>query len=468
MPIFDLTGISHLTQDSRNVVPGSLFVALQGMKNDGVKFIPQAEQNGAVAVLCSDDAILPPTQMRVIRSPNPRLALAQISAQFYPKQPAYIAAVTGTDGKTSTADFFRQLTHLAGYASAAIGTLGIYAGDGRKIYDATHTTPDAMSLHAMLQNLAEIGFTHVCMEASSHGLDQYRLHGVQLTAAAFTNIARDHLDYHNTEQQYFEAKARLFTEILPEGKTAVVNADDTRADELRALCKARTQVWCDFGYHAEQLKVLALSPTPHGQDMHCRINGREYRIHIPLAGAFQTMNILAALGLAQATGIPIEKMIPLIPKLQGVPGRLQLSATTQHGAAIYVDYAHTPAALENILRTLRPHTQNSLHVIFGCGGNRDSGKRSEMGKIADHLADVVIVTDDNPRDENPAEIRASIIAACPRAIEIADRTKAITTAIATLKAGDVLVIAGKGHEKTQIIRGTEHHHDDVEIAQAAV
>lgn len=455
---FDLTGITHIAQDSRHVTRGSLFVALKGVKVDGIQYIPQAEALGAVAVLVAEDANLPPTKMRVIRAKNPRLTLAHIAAQFYPKQPEHLVAVTGTDGKTSTADFFRQLAHLAGFKSASIGTLGIFAGDGKKLYDGTHTTPGAIELHRILQELAKSGYTHVCMEASSHGLDQYRLHGARLEAAAFTNIARDHLDYHETEAAYFAAKARLFTEF--DLQAAVINT------ALSVPLKAGVKL-LDFGKGAKALRIISLTPQAHGQKVECELMGKQYTLDIPLAGSFQVMNILAAIGLLVSTGIPLSTLIPLIPRLQGVPGRLQLAATRDNGAAIYVDYAHTPAALENILKTLRPHTQGKLHVVFGCGGNRDAGKRPQMGKVAQDLADVVIVTDDNPRNEDPAKIRAAILVTCPKARELPERSKAIYSAVHALDAGDVLVIAGKGHEKTQIIGNIEHPHDDVAVAKEA-
>lgn len=468
MKNFDLSGISHITQDSREVRQGSLFAALKGEKVDSVQFIPQAEQQGAVAVLCAEDATLPNTKLRVIRAKEPRLALSQIAAQFYAKQPEHIVAVTGTDGKTSTADFFRQLMYLTGHASAAIGTLGVFDGQGKKRFDGTHTTPDAIKLHEVFAALADENITHVCMEASSHGLDQYRMHGVILEAAAFTNIARDHLDYHKTEADYFAAKMKLFSEVLPEGKTAIINADDAKADVVKNICRKRNQRIIDFGWKADGFKILAHTPTATGQKLEVELLGARHTIEIPLAGAFQAMNILAAIGLAHACGESLEKLLAAIPKLKGVPGRLEHVATAKNGAAIYVDYAHTPAALANILTTLRPHTQGKLHVVFGCGGNRDAGKRPEMGKAANDLADVVIVTDDNPRNEDPATIRKAIMAACPRGKEVADRKAAIYAAVAALSSGDVLVIAGKGHETVQIISGVEHHFSDAEVARQAV
>lgn len=465
---FDLTGILELTQDSRNIRPGSLFVALRGGKHDGVQYIPQAESLGAVAVLCAEDAVVPPTTMRVLRAKEPRLAMAKIAASMFAAQPAHLVAVTGTDGKTSTADFFRQLTHLAGHKSASIGTLGVIAGDGAKLFEATHTTPDAIALHRWLSEMAAQGVSHACLEASSHGLDQYRLHGVRLEAAAFTNIARDHLDYHHTEEAYFAAKAKLFSEVLPEGKTAVLNADDLRAPSLVALCRGRNQTVVDFGKTARAMRIISVSPHALGQRVECELFGTRHALDIPLVGYFQVMNIFAAMGLAHVAGVEIPALLAAIGQLQGVPGRLQLAANTKNGAGVYVDYAHTPAALENILRTLRPHTQGKLHVVFGCGGNRDAGKRMLMGKAANDCADVVMVTDDNPRNEDPDPIRAAILSACPKGTEVADRKEAIHAAIAGLQAGDVLVIAGKGHEKTQIIGNVEHPHDDVEVARETV
>lgn len=468
MSSVDLSGITHITQDSREVQPGTLFVALKGAKVDAVQFIPQAEALGAVAVLCADDANIPPTGMRIIRVKEPRHALSEIAAQFYPDQPKHLVAVTGTDGKTSTADFYRQFLHLTGYASASIGTLGVVDGEGRHVREGSLTTPGTLALHQIFSELAKSGIQYACMEASSHGLDQYRMHGARLEAAAFTNIARDHLDYHGTEEAYWQAKKKLFSEILPAGGMAVLNADDKRFGELKSICESRRHRIVDFGFNAKAFKILSINPHATGQEVRCELQAQEYMLHIPLVGSFQTMNILAAMGLATAGGVALDNLLAAIPKLQGVPGRLQLAATRDHGAAVYVDYAHTPAALANILSTLRKHTQNRLHVVFGCGGNRDAGKRPEMGKIANDLADVVIVTDDNPRNENPATIRAAILALCPKATEIADRAQAIRVAVEDLEKDDILVIAGKGHEKMQIVGNVEHPHDDVQVAWDAV
>jgi UDP-N-acetylmuramoyl-L-alanyl-D-glutamate--2,6-diaminopimelate ligase len=459
--------LSSIVIDSRHVSKGALFAALKGEKVDGRNFILQAEQSGATAVLCGVDDVIPATQMTVIRAVEPRRSLAHIASQFYGRQPAHMVAITGTDGKTSTADFYRQFLHLLGNQSASIGTLGVYGGTGKKIIEGTHTTPDAVSLHKILAELADKNITHVALEASSHGLHQYRLHGVNLEAAAFTNIARDHLDYHKTDDAYFAAKSMLFSEVLPAGKTAILNADDKRFPELKQICASRGQQVIDFGFHAGSLHIVSLTPHVSGQVMVCDVLGERYTIDISLVGAFQAMNILAAMGLALAGGETADALVAVIAKLQGVAGRMQHVATLNNGAAIYVDYAHTPMALANILTTIRAHTVGRLHVVFGCGGDRDAGKRPEMGRIANELADVITVTDDNPRSEEPTLIRKAILAACPNGKDVADRKDAIYAAVAALMSGDVLVIAGKGHEKVQIVAGVEYPFDDVMVARAA-
>lgn len=457
--------IESITADSRQVKPGSLFVALKGEKTDGKQFIGKAVEKGAAAVL-SDSAVKAPVPVIVVN--NPHQALAQLAAGFYGKQPEYIVAITGTDGKTSTADFTRQFWHRLGFSSAALGTIGVTLGNGRLLQDASHTTPDPVSLHHLLADMAKLGCTHLAMEASSHGLDQHRLDGVKLQAAAFTNLARDHMDYHQDEADYFAAKARLFSELLPRGTTAVLNADDKHFSQLKTVCASRSIKVVDFGHKAEALRIENITPHANGQEVSCRLLGASHTLNIPLVGAFQVYNIFAAFGLASAVGAKLEKLLPIIGKLHGVPGRLEHVTTLKNGAAVYIDYAHTPMAIENILRGLRPHTKNTLHIVFGCGGDRDAGKRPQMGKVAAKLADHVIVTDDNPRSENPAHIRQQIMAESFGAIEIAGRKEAITQALKALKSGDVLVIAGKGHEKTQTI-GTEvlpFHDGKVALAAA--
>lgn len=459
--------ITHITADSRQVKPGTLFVALKGEKTDGGAFITQAKQQGAVGALCDSHSTIHESGMALVRAVNPRLALAQMAACFYAKQPKHMVAVTGTDGKTSTADFFRQLCHMQGQRSASIGTLGVISGLGEVLYPGSHTTPDPVTLHHMLAELSASRVTHVAMEASSHGLHQYRLDGVKLEAAAFTNIARDHLDYHRNEENYFHAKARLFAELLPEGKTAVINQDDARFARLQAICQQRRHHIIGFGRSGGEFHIRELALYPQGQKASLTLFGKNYEVEIPLVGAFQTMNILAALGMATGCGLELDLLLKSLQTLRGVPGRLELAAMLNNGASVYVDYAHTPAALGNILRTLRPHTHGKLHVVFGCGGDRDSGKRPEMGKIAAELADYVIVTDDNPRSENPAAIRRAVMDACPDAKEVADRKEAIYGAIEATKKGDVVVIAGKGHEKTQIIGSQALPFDDVQVAREA-
>jgi UDP-N-acetylmuramoyl-L-alanyl-D-glutamate--2,6-diaminopimelate ligase len=460
--------ITSITCDSRSVIPGSLFVALKGSKSDGTQFIQQAKNSGAVAVLCAGDAQIGAIEIPVIRSNNPRQTLAHMAATFYSSQPKHMVAVTGTDGKTSTADFFRQFWHGVGKSSASIGTLGILSGAGEELYPGQHTTPDPVGLHKLLAELAHKNVDYVAMEASSHGLDQHRLDGVLLDAAAFTNIARDHLDYHHTEQAYFEAKQRLFSEVLPEGRMVVLNQDDARFGELKILCEQRRHKVIGFGRNGSEFKVVELTPHARGQTARLELLGNAYTLEIPLVGAFQVMNILAALGLVLGSGGQMEDALAVVPRFSGVPGRLEQVAQLSNGATVFIDYAHTPMALANILRTLRPHTQKRLHTVFGCGGDRDTGKRPEMGKIASQLADVAIVTDDNPRSEDPALIRKAVMAAASGAKEVADRREAIYVALKGLEAGDVLVIAGKGHEKTQTIGSTAYPFDDAQVARELV
>jgi len=466
--------ISGITSDSREVKPGYLFAALKGVRTYGSEFIPQAKQLGAVAVLCGAEVPLPnpPPQagegILYIQSANPRLALAHIAAKFYGRQPGHIAAVTGTDGKTSTCDFFRQFWHHMGETSASIGTLGSLSGARETLAPGSHTTPDPVQLHKLLAELCDKPIDYVGMEASSHGLDQYRLDGVILEAAAFTNIARDHLDYHRTEDAYFTAKSRLFSELLPEGKTAVLNQDDTRFPSLKKICEKRGHSIIGFGKNGAEFKVLRIKPKPNGQRAELQLFGKPYALDIPLAGAFQVMNIVTALGLVIGCGGELEKALKAIPQLQGVPGRLEQVAALKNGATVFIDYAHTPMALANILQTLRPHTQGKLHVVFGCGGDRDKGKRPEMGRIAEQLADEVIVTDDNPRSEDPGLIRSAVLSFTQRAKEVADRRLAIYVAMKRLEPGDILVIAGKGHEKTQIIGNQTLPFDDAEVAREAM
>lgn len=458
--------ITALTADSRNVKPYTLFAALQGAKYNGAEYVADAVSKGAAAIV-SEQA--PGAEVPWIQVKNARRALALMAAAFYQKQPAHIAAVTGTDGKTSTADFFRQFAALDGKKSAAIGTVGVTGDESYKAFPAINTTPDPVLLHHILSTLAAGHCEYVCLEASSHGLDQFRLDGVKLSAAAFTNLTRDHLDYHGTMEIYFAAKQRLFLEVLPASGTAVINADQPEMYETMAtLCNRRGQRVLSYGGHGRDLKLLKRIPTAMGQDIELEILGKHHALHLPLIGNFQVMNILAAMGLYIGAGGDVEKAVSHMTALKGVPGRVQHVATHPNGAAVYVDYAHTPGALENLLITLHPHVKNKLHVVFGCGGDRDAGKRQPMGTVGGKLADFAIVTDDNPRSEDPASIRRTVMSGCPSATEIAGRKKAIFEAVRRLHPGDLLVIAGKGHEKTQIIGTDILPFDDAQIAREAV
>lgn len=465
-PERDLSAIQvvSVTSDSREVKKDSVFVALKGVHADGSRFIEDAVARGASVVVASVDAHLPalPPHVILIRVASPRQALAKLAAAFVGKQPKYIAAITGTDGKTSTAYFARQLWEKLGLQSASLGTLGLIGMNGETLQPGSHTTPGPVQLHHILGKLVDDGYTHVAIEASSHGLDQHRLDGVDVKAAAFTNFTRDHLDYHETIAAYFEAKARLFRDVLePEG-TAIMNVEDAHVSDLIKIVSKRACQIIEYGEEARHLRILDIEPLPNGQRVSLQVWGKAHEFITPIVGSFQVYNMLAAAGLVIASGFDITKVISLLPELSGVRGRLEHIGNI-HGASIFIDYAHTPTALANVLETLRPHTQNALHVVFGCGGDRDKGKRPEMGGTAKALADHVIVTDDNPRSENPQTIRAEIMAACEGATEIGDRKEAIHQAMAALQAGDVLLVAGKGHETVQIIGAEELPFDDAEV-----
>ncbi len=457
--------IVGLTADSRLVRPGYLFAALPGVRDDGRRFVDDAIARGAVAVLGAP-GLAPPPHVALLEATNPRRAFARLAARFYGRQPRVIAAVTGTNGKTSVADFTRQLWATLGERAASIGTLGLVTPDFSR--PGALTTPDPVSLHKDLADLALAKVERVAMEASSHGLDQHRLDGVAVTAAAFLNLSHEHLDYHATMAAYFAAKRRLFSEVMAPGSVAVVNADAPEAPELATIARARGGRVIDFGRAAKSVRLLALAPVAHGQRLSFAVDGREHTVMLRLVGDFQAMNALAALSLVMASGSAPEPAVAALASLEAVPGRLQCAAVRANGGMVYVDYAHKPLALETVLRTLRPYTHGRLLVVFGCGGDRDAAKRPMMGAIATRLADQVFVTDDNPRSEEPAAIRRQILAAAPAAREIADRREAIFTAAAALDAGDLLVIAGKGHETGQIVGAKTLPFDDVEVARAAV
>jgi UDP-N-acetylmuramoyl-L-alanyl-D-glutamate--2,6-diaminopimelate ligase len=459
--------VTGLTADSRAVRPGYVFAALPGAKADGRDFIPQAVAAGAAAVLTDRadglgalTARVPP--VHIIADANPRRRLALMAARLYAPQPATVAAVTGTNGKTSTAAFARQIWGMLGRRAASLGTLGVVGPDFEK--PGALTTPDPVALHQELQGLAQGGVTHVCLEASSHGLDQFRLDGVEVSLAAFTNLTRDHLDYHRTMEAYLAAKARLFDVVMGRGGTAILNADAPETGELVVLCRRRGHRIITFGESADaELRLVERRPTPDGQELILDVMGRRHPVPLPLAGAFQAMNVLAALAIVIGSDEEPTGALATLPRLGGIPGRLE-----RVGPQVYVDYAHTPDALETVLKALRPHAEKRLLCVFGAGGDRDAGKRPLMGEVVARLADAAIVTDDNPRSEDPALIRAAIRAACPGAREIGDRAAAIGAAIAELRDGDVLVIAGKGHERGQIVKGVVHPFDDAAVARAAL
>lgn len=458
--------IAGVTQDSRKAAPGFLFFALHGVKADGAKYAADAAANGATAVVAAHGADVGALNVPVIRVDDPRRALALSAAAFYAGQPQTMIAVTGTAGKTSVAGFTRQIWAHGGFAAASIGTTGVVA-PGRNEY-GTLTTPDPVELHRLLKELADEGVTHAAMEASSHGLDQCRLDGVRLKAGAFTNLGRDHLDYHPTIEDYLKAKLRLFDTLLEEGTPAVIFADDPfTAPVAEASRKAGLQV-LTVGRKGDFISVKRVEHERRRQRVEVSHGGQIFEIDLPLAGEFQVSNALVSAGLAIATGVNAATAFAALEHLEGAPGRLDLAGQTQDGALIYVDYAHKPEALENVLSSVRPFTTGRMIVAFGCGGDRDKGKRPIMGAIAARLADVVIVTDDNPRSEVPAQIRSEIMAAAKGATEIGDRAEAIRTAVGMLRAGDTLIVAGKGHEEGQTINGVTHHFSDHEEVRKAL
>lgn len=441
--------VTGITSDSRCVQPGFMFVAVSGTKTDGARFISDAVSKGAVAIVAAPGTDVAGAEtVPVLRSAEPRRLLALMAARFFKAQPEVVVAVTGTSGKTSVADFTRQIFTELGHAAASLGTIGLIKPDG-DLYGSL-TTPDPVSLHATLAELANDGVTHLAFEASSHGLDQHRLDGVRLKAAAFTNLGRDHLDYHPTLEAYLAAKLRLFTDVLSADGVAVVNADGAEADKVIAAVEASGRRLMTVGRAGADLKLERLVREGFAQRMSVACEGRVFDVRLPLLGDYQASNALVAAGLAIAAGETAGRVLPALQSLAGVKGRLEIIGETRGGLAV-VDYAHKPEALAAVLDALRPFATGKLVCVVGCGGDRDKGKRPIMGEIATRKADVVIVTDDNPRNEEPAAIRAEILAAAAGAREIGDRGEAISVAVAMLQEGDVLVVAGKGHETGQII-----------------
>lgn len=459
--------IAGLTADSRKVAPGYLFAALQGVAAHGRDFIAQAKANGAVAVLSGGDLGADPALPHVVAD-NSRRAFALAASRFYPRRPEMLVAVTGTNGKSSTVDFLRQIWASAGKHAASLGTLGAIGPNG--VIDLGHTTPDPAAVHATLTKLADEGVTHCAMEASSHGLEQHRIDGLSFAAGAFTNLTQDHLDYHKDMASYRAAKLKLWG-LVQDGGLAVINADaaEGEAFEKGALERGLKIVLCGWRAPREgALKIVEIQPRPNAQLMTLRWNGAEEDVELPLIGEFQAINAVTAATLALALGEAPEKVWAGMAKLKPVRGRMEHVGQSKSGGHVFVDYAHTPDGLDVLLRAARPHAPGRIIAVFGCGGDRDKDKRAKMGAIAARHADIVIVTDDNPRTEDPAAIRAEILKGAPNATEIGDRAEAIREAVAMLKAGDALMIAGKGHETGQIIKGVTHPFSDQDVAKAAL
>ncbi len=439
--------VTGLTADSRRVGPGFVFAALKGVKADGHDYIAQAVDAGAVAIIAGHAVETGPAALICVD--EPRLALAQAAARFYPAQPDCMVAVTGTNGKSSTVDFLRQIWASASLPAASMGTLGA-VGPGGTV-DLGHTTPDPVAIHETLAALTRQGVTHCAMEASSHGLEQHRLDAVRLSAVAFTNFTQDHLDYHPTMEAYRAAKMRLFSQLAPRGIPAVINADSDAREVFEAAAIAAGLKPFSVGWCGQDLKISELMPRSTGQKLFLNWMGRQEAVELPLIGEFQALNALTAAGIALALGMDFEAVAKGLSQLAPVRGRLEFVGETASGAGVFVDYAHTPDGLDTLLRAARPHTAGRLFVVFGCGGDRDTLKRPLMGEIASRQADIVIVTDDNPRSESAAAIRAQVLQGAGSAREIGDRAEAIATAIGELAGGDTLLIAGKGHETGQII-----------------
>jgi len=466
------TDLSGITADSRAVRAGMLFAALPGSATHGARFIRDAIEHGAAAILTDAAGArmaaesLADSDTALVVAEDPRAALACAAALWFGAQPETIVAVTGTNGKTSVATFTRQIWAALGHEGINIGTTGI---EGSWSAPSSHTTPDAITLQKLLAAAAHDGVTHAAMEASSHGLDQRRMDGVRLKAAAFTNLTQDHLDYHLTMQAYFEAKAQLFTRLLPQDGLAVINLDGARGPQMADLALGRGLRVLTVGKgQGADLQIAASRPDATGQEVRYLWQGRAFQTRLALIGAFQAENVAVAAGLAIAAGDAPESVLATLPRLTGVRGRMQLAATRRNGAAVYVDYAHTPDAIETALKALRPHVMGRVLIVFGAGGDRDRLKRPLMGVAAKANADVLYVTDDNPRTEDAASIRQAILDGCPEANEVGDRAEAILRAVDALLPGDALLIAGKGHESGQTIGTDIYPFDDVEQASVAV
>ena len=457
--------IAGLTADSREVKPGYLFAALPGVQADGARFIPAAIEAGAAAVLCGADVQLE-SSVPLLVDQNPRRRLASLAAQFFGRQPDCVAAVTGTNGKTSVATFVREIWTSLGLRAASLGTVGVSGPSG--IRPLEHTTPDPVRLHSELAMLGEDKVTHLALEASSHGLAQFRLDGVRVSASAFTNLTRDHLDYHPNFEDYLYAKLRLFGEVMGPGGVAVINVDADYAQEFEAISWARGHRIIAVGRKGRDICLAGIQPAPRGQVLQLVHAGEHYEIMLPLVGQFQAANALVAAGLVIGCGGDPEQTFRALENLKGAKGRLEEVAHLANGATVFIDYAHTPDALETALQAVRPHVSGKLIVVFGCGGDRDKGKRPQMGKIASQSADITIVTDDNPRSENAATIRQEVLGNMSGLREVGDRADAILAAVALLEEGDCLVVAGKGHETGQMVGSQVLPFSDHEAVAAAV
>ena len=454
-----------LCVDSRKAKQGDVFFALAGVRNDGRDFASEAAARGAETIVAEREPSSLPAGVPFVRVADARAALARAAARFFDRQPATIVAVTGTSGKTSVVEFTRQIWRELGFEAASLGTIGVVSPT-INLYGAL-TTPDPIVLHQKLDELAGSGVTHLAMEASSHGLDQKRLDGVRLVAGAFTNLSRDHLDYHSDVEAYLKAKLRLFAELVPPGGAAVIAADEDAAEAVATIARQRGLVLFTVGLKGEAIRLVSADRAGYATRLILAYRGREYRTMLLLPGDFQVSNALVAAGLCLATGGDPAKVFPTLGRLTGAPGRLERVGETR-GAPVFVDYAHKPDALDKALAALRPFVLGRLVVVFGCGGDRDAGKRPIMGEIAARRADIAIVTDDNPRSEDPKLIRAAILAGAPGAIEIADRAEAIRSGVAMLRRGDALLIAGKGHETGQIVADRVLPFSDAEAARAAL
>ena len=447
--------------DHRKVAQGSVFGAFKGAVFNGEDFISEAVDRGAVAVIAGPEASA--SRVPLLSDAEPRRLFAELAARFYAPFPETVVAVTGTNGKTSTVEMTRQIWRMSGHRSASIGTLGVTTADDQ--VKTGLTTPDIVTFLNNMAGLKRMGISHVAYEASSHGLDQHRAEGVPLAAAAFTNFSRDHLDYHHTMDAYFEAKMRLFDELLPPGRPAVIWTDDPKSAEVMERARRRGHELLTVGRRGETIRLAEQSPSALGQTLVLEHGGKSHRLALPLIGAYQAANVLTAAGLVLATGGEWATTFTAMQRVSPVRGRLERAVISRGGVPVYIDYAHTPDALEAAIAALRPHVEGRLIIVFGAGGDRDQGKRPEMGRIATELSDLVIVTDDNPRSEDPARIRADIMAAAAGATEVAGRREAIAEAIGIAREGDIVLVAGKGHETGQIIGDTVLPFDDALVAR---